>query len=139
MLVLKSALDQFGDVLSVEFIPNYIYPQGLSKAALVDMTSAIRACRAEATIFANRITFLWLSPEDPDFVVANKIRQLTRKHAAEAECLLKHQLAEQEKLGNKQAETLQSNHKNLELIDALLGNATAHRLAERYHINLKDA
>lgn len=54
MLVLKSALDQFGDVLSVEFIPNYIYPQGLSKAALVDMTSAIRACRAEATIFANR-------------------------------------------------------------------------------------
>ncbi|KAM7471083.1 hypothetical protein LguiA_009266 [Lonicera macranthoides] len=167
--VLKTALNQFGNVTNAEFIPNYMEPVSLPLAALVEMENSkqarqiisemanfpfmmsgmprpVRARAAEVEMFderprkpGRRIQICWLSPKDPDFEVAKKIKNLTRKHATESSFLLKQQVAEEEKLGNQQAETLKANYKKYELIDGVLGDGTAKRLARRYNVNLSNA
>nr|XP_027126896.1 uncharacterized protein LOC113743036 isoform X2 [Coffea arabica] len=167
--VLKAALDQFVNVVNVQFIPNYINPQSLPRAALVEMETLnqasaiiaeiadspfmvlgmprpVRACAAEVEMFDSRpkkpgrkITYKWLDHEDPDFEVARKIKVLTRKHAAETEFLLNHQLKEEENLANQQLETLKAHYKKYELIDGVLSDNTAKKLADRYRIPLSDA
>ncbi|XP_071915913.1 ASI1-immunoprecipitated protein 1-like isoform X2 [Coffea arabica] len=167
--VLKAALDQFVNVVNVQFIPNYINPQSLPRAALVEMETLnqasaiiaemadspfmvlgmprpVRARTAEVEMFDSRpkkpgrkITYKWLDPEDPDFEVARKIKVLTRKHASETEFLLNHQLKEEENLANQQLETLKAHYKKYELIDAVLSDNTAKKLADRYRIPLSDA
>lgn len=117
--VLKAALDQFGNVVNVQFIPNYMNPQNLPRAALVEMETStqadgiiaematspfmvagmprpVSARAAVAEMFddrprkpGRRITFQWLDPKDPDFEVAMKTKHLIRKHAAEADFLLR--------------------------------------------------
>lgn len=117
--VLKTALNQFGNVTNAEFIPNYMEPASIPLAALVEMENSkqarqiisemanfpfmmsgmprpVRARAAEAEMFderprkpGRRIQCRWLSPEDPDFEVAKKIKNLTRKHATESSFLLK--------------------------------------------------
>lgn len=168
-VVLKAALDQFGNVVNVQFIPNYIGPPNLPRAALVEMETSTQATEiitemvnspfmvagmprpvtaraAEAEMFADRprkpgrmITFQWLDPEDPDFEVATKIKHLTRKHAAEADFLLNKQIAEEEKLAKQQAETLKANYKKFQLIDDVLADGTANKLAKKYNMHLSDA
>ncbi|KAL3531863.1 hypothetical protein ACH5RR_005384 [Cinchona calisaya] len=167
--VLKHALDQFGNVVNVQFIPNYINAQSLPRAALVEMetraqaTAIIaemnnspfmiggmprpaRASYAAVEMFddrprkpGRRITYQWLDPKDPDFEVATKIKHLTRKHAAEADFLLNRQLEEEEKLANHQAETLKANYKKYQLIDGVLTDGTANKLAKNYNMHLSDA
>lgn len=118
-IVLRAAFNQFGNVVKVEFIPNYLYPQELARSALVEMSTVdqakaiivelsnspfmisgmprpVRAQAAAATMFDNRprkpgrnISLRWLQPEDPDFTVAKKIKLMTSKHSAEAQFLLK--------------------------------------------------
>ncbi|CDP06671.1 unnamed protein product [Coffea canephora] len=166
--VLKAALDQFVNVVNVQFIPNYINPS-LPRAALVEMETPnqasaiiaemadspfmvlgmprpVRACAAEVEMFDSRpkkpgrkITYKWLDPEDPDFEVARKVKDLTGKHAAETEFLLNHQLKEEENLANQQLETLKAHHKKYELIDGVLSDNTAKKLADRYRTRLSDA
>lgn len=117
--VVKTALDQFGNVTNVQFIPNYIGPKNIPCAALVEMENSkqarqiiseianfpfmmsgmprpVRACAAEIEMFDDRprkpgrkIQCRWLDPEDPDFEVAKKIKNLIGKHASEASYLLK--------------------------------------------------
>lgn len=167
--ILKAALDQFGNVVNVQFIPNYINPQSLPRAALVEMETLkqasaiiaemadspfmvlgmprpVRARAAEVEMFdsrpkkpGRRITYKWLDPKDPDFEVARKIKVLTRKHAAETEFLLNHQLKEEENLANQQLETLKANYRKYELIDGVLADNTAKRLANQYRMPLSDA
>ncbi|XP_027072332.1 uncharacterized protein LOC113776314 [Coffea eugenioides] len=166
--VLKAALDQFVNVVNVQFIPNYINPS-LPRAALVEMETPnqasaiitemadspfmvlgmprpVRACAAEVEMFDSRpkkpgrkITYKWLDPEDPDFEVARKMEVLTGKHAAETEFLLNHQLKEEENLANQQLETLKAHYKKYELIDGVLSDNTAKKLADRYRTRLSDA
>ncbi|KAF2285728.1 hypothetical protein GH714_007460 [Hevea brasiliensis] len=117
--VLKKALDQFGTVESVSFIPNYLEAGNIPCCALVEMENAekakkvissitqfpfmmagmpkpVRGRLAEAEMFDDRpvkpgrkIHCRWLDPSDPDFEVAKKLKHLTQKHAAEASFLLK--------------------------------------------------
>lgn len=117
--VLKTALNQFGNVTNVEFIPNYMEPKTIPLTALVEMENSkqakqivsemsnfpfmmsgmprpVRARDAEPEMFDERprkpgrkIQFCWLSPKDPDYEVAKKIKNLTRKHASESSFLLK--------------------------------------------------
>lgn len=117
--VLKSALDQFATVKSVKFIPNYIEPRNVAQCALVELDSVkkakevvlmivqypfmisgmprpVRARHAELEMFDDRprkpgrkLTCRWLEPDDPDFQVAQELKRLTRKHAAEAAFLQK--------------------------------------------------
>ncbi|KAM7479644.1 hypothetical protein LguiA_027857 [Lonicera macranthoides] len=167
--VLESALNQFGNVKNVQFIPNYLEPKSMPRAALVEMEKdkqvshvieelanypfmmsgmprPVRACAAEMEMFddrpkrpGRRIQCHWLDPKDPDFEVAQKIKRLVRKHSSEASYLLKQQLAEEEKLSNQQAETLKTNYKKYELIDNIIGDGTARRLAQHYNMNITDA
>ena len=117
--VLRSALDQFGTVKKVQFIPNFTGPANIPQCALVEMDSSkqvtdviaminqfhfmisgmprpVRARRAEPEMFENRpsrpnrkIQCRWLHPSDPEFETAKKMKRLTQKHAAEAAFLLK--------------------------------------------------
>lgn len=117
--VMKTALDQFGNVLSVQFIQNYVGPSNMPAAALVEMETEkqalkiveetadfpfmisgmprpVRAFRAEIEMFEDRprkpgrtIQCKWLEEKDPDFKVAQQVKDLVKKHASEASFLLK--------------------------------------------------
>lgn len=117
--VVKAALDQFGNVIQVKFIPNYLEPKNIGQSALVELENAdqaksiiseirsnsfmicgmprpVSARAAAAAMFddrpikpGRRITCRWLDPSDPDFEVAKKIKLLVQKHAEETKFCLK--------------------------------------------------
>ncbi|KAL5579797.1 hypothetical protein UlMin_012239 [Ulmus minor] len=166
--VLRSALDQFGTVKKVQFIPNFTGPANIPQCALVEMDSSkqvtdviaminqfhfmisgmprpVRARRAEPEMFENRpsrpnrkIQCRWLHPSDPEFETAKKMKRLTQKHAAEAAFLLKQQLQKEEELAKQQEEILKGNYKKHEMIQSVLADGTARRLARRYNMHLGD-
>ncbi|KAJ9671170.1 hypothetical protein PVL29_027245 [Vitis rotundifolia] len=166
--VLKTALNQFGTVVSIHFIPNYVEPSKIPRCALVEMAKQseaeaiisdmnnypfmmsgmprpARARPAEVEMFddrpikpGRRIQCRWLDKEDPDFEVAKKLKQLVRKHASEASFMLKNQLEEEEKLAKQQAEVLKTNYKKYEMIDSVLADGAARRLARHYNFNVSD-
>ncbi|CAL5391972.1 unnamed protein product [Camellia sinensis] len=162
--VLRTALNQFGNVEKVQFIPNYTEPRSIPRCALVEMENSkqakqivsemgnfpfmmsgmprpVRARAAEMEMFddhprkpGRKIKFRWLDPQDPDFKVAKELKLLTRKHAAESSFVLKVQLAQEEKLANQQAETLKANYEKYELIEGVLNDGSANRLARHYNM-----
>ncbi|KDP43832.1 hypothetical protein JCGZ_20842 [Jatropha curcas] len=164
--VLKSALNQFGIVLRVTFVPNYLEPQNISRCALVEMKEAkhakavvseiaqfpfmvsgmprpVRARPAEIEMFDDRprrpgrkIHCRWLEPGDPDFEVARKLKRLTRKHAAEASFLLQQQLKREEKLHKQQLETLKANYNKYEMVDGIFADNSVQRLADHYRMRI---
>ncbi|KAL6007634.1 hypothetical protein ACLOJK_033133 [Asimina triloba] len=166
--VLKTALDQFGTVVSIQFIPNYIEPRRIPQCALVEMETAKQAKSviaemtnfafmmsgmprpvivrpAEAEMFADRpprpgnnIQCRWADPKDPEFEVAKKLKYLTRKHATEVSMLIKHQVEVEEKLSEQQEKTLKGNYKKYDMLDSLAADGILNRLARRYNIDLVD-
>ncbi|XP_072971605.1 ASI1-immunoprecipitated protein 1-like [Typha angustifolia] len=166
--VIKTALDQFGAVVSVEFIPNFTIPFNIPQAALVEMenpkqaTSVInmmndypfmmsgmprpvRACPAKAEMFADRpsppdrkIQIRWVEPSDPDFEVAKELKQLVKRHHAETLALIKQQLEEEEKLAKQQQEMLSGNYRKYEMIENIMQDGTVARLARHYGVNFAD-
>ncbi|KAK8510367.1 hypothetical protein V6N13_100394 [Hibiscus sabdariffa] len=166
--VVRTALDQYGTVKSVEFIPNYLEPRNMARCALVEMEKEkqaevvistiselpfmmsgmprpVRACAAVPEMFADRprkpgrqLHVHWLDPSDPNFEVANKLKQLVKKHATENAVMLKHQLEKEEKLAKQQGETLKANYKKYEMIDSLMADGIVRRLAGRYTLRISD-
>ncbi|XP_059430567.1 uncharacterized protein LOC132164148 [Corylus avellana] len=166
--VLKMALNQFGTVKSVQFIPNYMEPRNIPQCALVEMENSrqaeavvseisqfpfmmsgmprpVRARPAQVEMFdghptkpGRRIQCRWLEPSDPDFKIATEIKRLTWKHAAEVAFLLKQQLQEEEKLASQQQDKLKGNYKKYEMIDSIMTDGTARRLARRYNLHIRD-
>ncbi|KAI3454495.1 hypothetical protein Pfo_011158 [Paulownia fortunei] len=167
--VLKAAFNQFGNVNSIQFIPNYLEPKNMPQAALVEMENPkqareiiiemgnypfmisgmprpVRARAAKLEMFDDRprkpgrtIVCRWLDPKEPDSEVAKKIKYLVRKHAAEASLVLEQQRAEEEKLANQQSETLKAHYRKYELLDGALEDGTAKRLARYYSLPISDA
>lgn len=163
--VVRTALSQFGTVKNVHFIPNYI-ERNIPQSALVEMENVrqaeavvseisqfpfmmsgmprpVRARPAEAEMFddrpvkpGRRVQLRWLDTNDPDFEVARKIKHLTQKHAAEAAFLLEQQLLEEEKLAKQQQDTLKGSYKKYEMIESIMADGTAQRLARRYNLRL---
>ncbi|KAK2984001.1 hypothetical protein RJ640_024215 [Escallonia rubra] len=166
--VLKTAFNQFGSVTNVQFIPYYIEPLNIPLAALVEMENPkqakqiisemanflfmmsgmprpVRVSPAVVEMFEDRprkpgtkIESRWLNQNDPHFVVAKKIKNLTRRHAAERSFMLKRQLEDEEKLANQQAETLRVNSKKLKLINNVLSDGTVSQLARRYKMKITE-
>lgn len=166
--VMKTALDQFGTVLSVQFIPNYIGPGKMPAAALVEMETEkqamkiieetedfpfmisgmprpVRAFPAEIEMYEDRprkpgrtIQCQWLEEKDPDFAVAQQIKDLVKEQASEASFMLKQQLAEEERLHNKHGETLKANAKKYDLIEKVLTDGSARKLGTCYNIRLQE-
>ncbi|KAL3357504.1 hypothetical protein AABB24_017960 [Solanum stoloniferum] len=167
--VVRASLDQFGNVIQVKFIPNYLEPKNVGLSALVELENAdqaktiiseissssfmicgmprpVRARAAEAEMLDDRpikpgrkIVCRWLDSSDPDFEVAKKLKHLVSKHAEEANFCLKHQLEEEENLAKKQTEILNATYKKYELIDSVVGNRVAERLSERYRVHAAKA
>lgn len=116
--VMRNALEQFGSVKSIQFIPNYLGPRNMPKCALVEMENPkqanavlselvqfpfmingmprpVMACPAEVEMFSDppkkpdrKVTGRWLDPKDSDFAVAVQLKRLARKHSAEAAFML---------------------------------------------------
>ncbi|XAR50567.1 hypothetical protein NMG60_11004922 [Bertholletia excelsa] len=162
--VLRSAMEQFGNVNKIHFIPNYTNPTNLPQCALVEMENLeqaknivsvmnsfpfmisgmprpVQVCPAEMEMFDDRprkpgrkIICCWLNQQDPDFQVAKKIKSLVRKHDAEASHLLKLQLEEEQKLAKQQEDSLKAICKKFELIDGVINEGSANHLARRYNM-----
>lgn len=166
--VVKMALNQFGTVKSVQFIQNYMEPRNIPQFALVEMENSrqakavvseisqfpfmmsgmprpVRARPAEVEMFdghpikpGRRIQCRWLEASDPDFKIATEIKRLTWKHAAEVAFLLKQQLQEEEKLARQQQDKLKGHYKKYEMIDSIMTDGTARRLARRYNMHIAE-
>ncbi|KAI3869772.1 hypothetical protein MKW98_030953 [Papaver atlanticum] len=166
--VLKTALGQFGTVESVQFIPNSVEPKNIPQCALVVMQTEkqakaiifemnnfpfmmsgmprpVRALAAEVQMFADRprkpgrkITCQWLDPGDRNFDVAQKLKEVTQRHAREASYLLQLQLEEEEKLAAGQSEMLKTNYKKCEMLESLFSDGSHGRLAYRYNLKVTD-
>ncbi|KMT10098.1 hypothetical protein BVRB_5g118610 [Beta vulgaris subsp. vulgaris] len=166
--VIKTAFEQYGTVTKIHFIQNYIEQSYNGKCVLVElenekqaegilevlssypfmmsgMPRPVRARHAEPEMFDDRpskpgkkIELVWLKPNDPDFEVAQKLKNLTKKHAAEQSFLQKKQLEEEEKLSKQQAEALKGHYQKFEMMDSTLGDGTSKRLAKYYGVNLTD-
>lgn len=166
--VVKMALNQFGTVKSVQFIQNYVEPRNIPQFALVEMENSrqakavvseisqfpfmmsgmprpVRARPAEVEMFdghpikpGRRIQCRWLEASDPDFKIATEIKRLTWKHAAEVAFLLKQQLQEEEKLARQQQDKLKGHYKKYEMIDSIMTDGTARRLARRYNMHIAE-
>ncbi|XP_073295332.1 ASI1-immunoprecipitated protein 1-like [Primulina huaijiensis] len=167
--VVKAAFNQFGNVLSVHFIPNYLEPKNVPRAALVEMENPkqaeeiiaemeiypfmisgmprpVRARPAKLEMFDDRpknperrIQCRWIDSKDPNFEVAQKIKKLVKTHAAEASFLLMEQLKEEEKLAAQQNETLKANFRKFELIDGVHEDGTTKQLAHYYNMRISDS
>ncbi|BFG25233.1 hypothetical protein CerSpe_115080 [Prunus speciosa] len=167
-IVVRTALSQFGTVKNVQFIPDYFKSRNIAQCALVEMENPkqadaivseiaqfpfmmagmprpVRACPAKVEMFDDRpakpgrnISCRWLEPNDPDFEMAQKLKRLTKKHAAEASSLLKQQLQEEENLAKQQNEALKANYKKYEMIDSVIADGTARHLAKRYKMRIAD-
>ncbi|KAG4993666.1 hypothetical protein JHK86_030493 [Glycine max] len=166
--VIRTALDQFATVKNVKFIPNYIGPSNQPQCALVELDSAkkakeilsmiagypfmmsgqprpVRARPAVMEMFDDqpikpnrKIKIRWLEPSDPDFELAKEVKNLTRKHAAEVEFLDKLLLEDEEKLAKQQEETLKVHYKKFKMIEGIMADKTAHRLARKYNLHVAD-
>lgn len=167
--ILRTALGQFGVVVAAQILPNYLDPKNAAVSALVEMQNErqsqntvreincnafmiagmprpVRARAAVAEMFPDRpappgrrIQCYWIESNDPDWGVALKLKQLAKKHAAEASFLLDYQREEEEKLGEHQEKALRSNYSKFELIDKLCDDKTAERLARHYKIEMIDS
>ncbi|XP_022636979.1 uncharacterized protein LOC106759836 isoform X3 [Vigna radiata var. radiata] len=114
------------------------------------MPRPVRAQPAVMEMFDDRpikpnrkIKVRWLKPGEPDFEVAKELKNLTRKHAAEIEFVRKVssfllQLDEEEKLAKQQEETLKVHYKKFKMIDGIMADKTAHRLARKYNLHVAD-
>ncbi|CAI0543499.1 unnamed protein product [Linum tenue] len=166
--VLKTGLDQFGDVENVSFIPNYMDPRNSMRCALVEMKDPnqaknviqtltnspfmiagmprpVRVLPAELEMFDDRprkpgrkITFKWLEADDPDFKVAKDMKRAVVRHATEAALAHKQHLEEEEKLHKQQVEILKANYKKYEVADGVISDGTAQRVAKRYGMRVAD-
>ncbi|MQL78745.1 hypothetical protein Taro_011178 [Colocasia esculenta] len=164
--VLKTAIGQFGNVLSVYLIPSYLEHDDIPQCALVEMENEkqassvvseitnfpfmisgmprpVRAQPAREAMFHNRprnperkIEARWVDPSDPEFEVGQKLKQLVRKHANESTALLKYQLEEEEKLDTQQQQVLKQNYKKFEIIENMVQDGSLHRLAGHYNMNI---
>ncbi|XP_074325446.1 ASI1-immunoprecipitated protein 1-like [Apium graveolens] len=166
--VIRNALDQFGKVVNVHFVPNFTGLKNIPSAALVEMEDAkqasqiiavisnspfmicgmprpVRATAAEIEMFHERprkpggkIPCRWLDEKDPDFEVAQKMKKIVLKHASEASFLHQKQLLEEEKIHKRQAETLKANYKKYEQLQRVLSDGTAQKLGSCYDMNMRN-
>ncbi|ESQ36321.1 hypothetical protein EUTSA_v10008811mg [Eutrema salsugineum] len=162
--VLESAFNQFGTVKDVRFLPNYLGPKELPMGVLVEMETEdmakavidtvsqlpfmvagmprpVRAIAAKPELFhdrpkkpGRRIHCRWIDPNDPDFEKAKKGKRLAWKHTAEALFVTKSQLEDAKKLAEKQSETKTTHHKKFEMMDEIIQNGAAQKLASRYNM-----
>lgn len=166
--ILRTALDQFGTVKNVQFIPNYLIPENIPSCALVEMETRkearavvstlsespfmisgmprpVRAFPANPDMFDDRppkpgrkISFQWLEPSDKDFGTATKVKSLVRKHTAQDLALHRLLLEEEEKLSKRQAEALKASYKKYDMMDSIAADGTARRLAHHYNMNFAE-
>ncbi|KAK1270712.1 hypothetical protein QJS04_geneDACA004414 [Acorus gramineus] len=162
--VIETAFSQFGTVLSIELIANHI--KNFPMCCLVEMENPnqagsviedirnlpfmicgmprpIRVQKAKAEMFGDRpcvpdkkIPFQWIGPNDADFEVAQEMKRLVKRQAAEVSLLLKVQMVEEQKLAEKHDEMLKSNYQKYQMTVAIDGSLR--RLARHYKINLSD-
>ncbi|ERN01449.1 uncharacterized protein LOC18429531 [Amborella trichopoda] len=109
------------------------------------MPRPVRARLAKAEMFSERpcppkrkILIRWVPPSEPDFMVAEKLKHLTKRHAAEASLLLKYQSDEETKLAEHQAETLKMSSKKYDMIDGIILDGTLSRLGRHYNMKTVD-
>lgn len=166
--IVTQALDQFGNVKSVQFIPNYLESKNIPQCALIEMENQtqvnavisditqkpfmiggmprpVRARKAKMEMFDDRpvkpgrtIQCRWVEPNDPDFEVAKKLKELAKIHAVEAEYVLKKQLEDEEKLEKLHEESLKAAHKKYKMVDSVIADGTIRQLSRGYHLNVGD-
>ncbi|KAL0440915.1 UNVERIFIED_CONTAM: hypothetical protein Sradi_0030400 [Sesamum radiatum] len=132
--VMKAAFNQFGNVVGVQFIPNYLEPKNMPQAALVEMENPKQA--REIIMEMGQYPFMISGMPRPVRAHAAKLEMFDerpRKPGRRTQ-----QLAEEEKLANQQSEMLKAHYRKYELLDSVLDDGTAKRLARHYNMPISD-
>ncbi|GLJ16789.1 hypothetical protein SUGI_0289160 [Cryptomeria japonica] len=163
--ILRNGLGQFGEVLNVKILPNYLEANNVAVSALVEMQNEreaantvteitenvfmiagmprpVRAMKAKIEMFPDRPTLprrriqcCWINSNDPNWNIVLTRKHFAMKHSLEAAQLLKHQREEEEKLGAQQEATLTSKYKTYESIQGLINDGFLGRLYRRYKLH----
>ncbi|KAG6396248.1 hypothetical protein SASPL_142394 [Salvia splendens] len=135
--VLKAAIDQFGKVITVQFIHAYLQPNGIH-AALVEVEN-----KKQAETLINELESVpfmvggCLGLSGPRLLVSRCLLiKLVKKHAEEVAFLLNEQVKEEEQLAKMQSHTLNGHHNKLKLIESISGEGKLRKLAQIYEIDI---
>ncbi|XP_037422402.1 uncharacterized protein LOC119287026 [Triticum dicoccoides] len=167
--VIRAALSQCANVVSVEFIENYTILYDIPAAALVElddesqaksavdlmrdfpfiiggMPRPVRASLARPEMFADRpslpgskMEFLWLKQGDPEYDGMSKLKSLAKRQEAENMALIKSILEEEKELAAQQQIMLDANYYKYDLLESIVQNGTIKNLAGHYRVNLFDS
>ncbi|CAA6662386.1 unnamed protein product [Spirodela intermedia] len=110
--ILKTAIGQFGNVLGVHLIPNWLEQGEVPQCALVEMES-----ETQARCVVSEMSAL-------PFMISGMPRP--------------YQLEEEEKLAEQQQEVLKQNYEKHEIIEGIVQDGSLARLAERYKMKISD-
>ncbi|KAG0497238.1 hypothetical protein HPP92_001929 [Vanilla planifolia] len=130
--VIKSALEQYGNVINVEFVPNFAIPYDIPQSALVEMEDALQASKVIKTM------------RGYPFMISGMPRPARAQPATDMFADRpplpgrKLQLEEEVKLAKQQEEMVQSNYKKYEMIELLLQDGIPGKLARHYGMNLSE-
>ncbi|TVU16704.1 hypothetical protein EJB05_40279, partial [Eragrostis curvula] len=166
--VIKAALAQCANVVSVEFIVNYTIPYDIPSAALVElddemqakaavelmndfpfiiggMPRPVKAIPARPEMFRDRPPrpgikkdFRWVKQGDDEFETMKKLKILAKRQEAENMALIKTQLEEEKELAKQQQDLLDGNCKKYDMLETVMQNGAIKKLAHRYGVNLDD-
>ncbi|VAI01157.1 uncharacterized protein LOC119294692 isoform X1 [Triticum dicoccoides] len=166
--VIRAALSQCANVVSVEFVENYTIPYDIPAAALVElddesqaksavdlmrdfpfiiggMPRPVRASLARPEMFPDRpsppgskMEFLWLKQGDPEYDGMSKLKSLAKRQEAENMALIKNILEEEKELAAQQQIMLDANYHKYDLLENIVQNGTIKNLAGHYRVNLFD-
>ncbi|CAM0906193.1 unnamed protein product [Alopecurus aequalis] len=164
--VIKAALSQCANVVSLEFIVNYTIPYDIPSAALVEMDDEsqakaavdlmndfpfiiggmprpVRATYAKPEMFQDRprhpalkMEISWVKKGDPEYDGMHKLKSLAKRQDAENMALVKNQLEEEKELATQQQETLDGNFDKYYMLEKMMEEGTIDNLARHYNVNL---
>lgn len=166
--IIKAALAQCANVVSVELIVNYTIPYDIPSAALVEldnktqakaavdlmndfpfiiggMPRPVRAIYAKPEMFRDRPPrpgikkeFRWVKQGDQEYDGMKKLKSLAKRQESENIALIKNLLEEEKELAKQQKELLDGNYKKYEMLENVMQNGNIKNLAHHYGVNLAD-
>ncbi|WVZ62581.1 hypothetical protein U9M48_012317 [Paspalum notatum var. saurae] len=166
--VIKTALNQFGNVRNVNFLTNYTVPFTIPQSALVEMETEqeavslvnlldefpfmiagmprpVSAKHATVEMFSDRpwkpgrkLEFRWVRPTDPDYHDVRKFKLMCKRHEVENLALIKNQLQQEALLAKHQQDNLNCQYSKLDSMDSIILSGCVDRLTNIYNLSFDE-
>ncbi|KAJ1288777.1 hypothetical protein BS78_02G114000 [Paspalum vaginatum] len=166
--VIKTALNQFGNVRNVNFLTNYTVPFDIPQSALVEMETEqeaesvvnvlhefpfmiagmprpVSAKRATVEMFSDRpwkpgrkLEFRWVRRTDPDYHDVRKFMLMCMRHEVENLALIKNQLQQEALLAKRQQDILNCQYSKLDSMDSIIQSGWVDHLTNIYNLSFDE-